>query len=238
MFSAASITLSALSGNISSTQQHSTMVHATEERRIRSLVCSRVHLCSPCCHLWWRWRGCQHCGSSWLHQSLPHAEDPAFRPHRRTYSLSTRQQMHEHSSIHTHIHTQPFNGPLSGTTWVSRYQKKHSPTHTHPNHQTSFINFLHLLRSIASSLFNLRAWQFFSTTSLQVLFGFPLGLKPSTSYSIHFFTQSLSSFRNACPYDRNLFCCRTEIMLSSLNLSLSSLFGNPCLPQCHISDIP
>jgi len=25
--------------------------------------------------------------------------------------------------------TQPFNGPLSRTTWVSRYQKKHSPTH-------------------------------------------------------------------------------------------------------------
>jgi len=26
---------------------------------------------------------------------------------------------------------QPFNGPLSGTTQVSRYQKKHSPTHAH-----------------------------------------------------------------------------------------------------------
>ena len=25
-----------------------------------------------------------------------------------------------------------FNGPLSGTTRVGRYQKKHSPTHTHP----------------------------------------------------------------------------------------------------------
>ena len=24
---------------------------------------------------------------------------------------------------HTHTHTHPFNGPLSGTTWVSRYQK-------------------------------------------------------------------------------------------------------------------
>ena len=24
---------------------------------------------------------------------------------------------------HTHTHTQPFNGPFSGTTWVSRYQK-------------------------------------------------------------------------------------------------------------------
>ena len=47
---------------------------------------------------------------------------------------------------------QLFYGPLSGTTRVSRYQKKHSPTHTYPDHQPSFISFFHLLRSIASSL--------------------------------------------------------------------------------------
>jgi len=52
----------------------------------------------------------------------------------------------------THTHTQPFNGPLSGNTQVDRYQKKHSPTHTHPDHQTSFINFLHLLKSTPSPL--------------------------------------------------------------------------------------
>jgi len=57
---------------------------------------------------------------------------------------------------------------LSGTTWVSRYQKKHSLTHTHRGHQSSLICFLHLLRSMASSLFNLRAWQSFSTISHQV----------------------------------------------------------------------
>jgi len=56
----------------------------------------------------------------------------------------------------THAHT-PFNGPLSGTTRVGRYQKKHSPTHTHSDRQTSFISFLHLLRSIASSLIKLHA---------------------------------------------------------------------------------
>ena len=110
--------------------------------------------------------------------------------------------------FHTHTYTQPFNGPLSGTTRVGQYQKKHSPTHTLPDHRTSFIIFLHLLRSIASSLFNLRAWQSSSTTSLQVLFGLPLGLGPSASYSMHFFTQSSSSsFCNTCPYHRDLFCC-------------------------------
>jgi len=51
--------------------------------------------------------------------------------------------------------------PLSRTTWVSRYQKKHSPTH-HPDHHPVFIRFLHLLRSIASSLF-IGAWQSFWT---------------------------------------------------------------------------
>jgi len=68
---------------------------------------------------------------------------------------------------------------------VSRYKKKHSPTHTYLDHQSSFICFFHLLQSIASSLFNLRDWQSFCTTSLQVLFGLPLGLAPSTLYSIH-----------------------------------------------------
>jgi len=63
---------------------------------------------------------------------------------------------------HCHINiTQPFNDPLSGTTRMGRYQKK---TFAHPDHQTSFTNF-HLLRSVASSLFNLHAWQSFSTTS-------------------------------------------------------------------------
>jgi len=77
----------------------------------------------------------------------------------------------------------PFYGPLSGTTRMSRYQKKHSPTH-HPDHHPIFITFFHLPRSIASSLFKLRAWQSFCTTSFHVLFGLPLGLEPSTSYFI------------------------------------------------------
>jgi len=59
---------------------------------------------------------------------------------------------------------QPFYNPLSGTTRVSWYQKKHSPTH-HPNHHPIFISFFHLPRSIASPLFKLHAWQSFCTTS-------------------------------------------------------------------------
>ena len=60
-----------------------------------------------------------------------------------------------------------------------------------------------------------------------MLFGLPLGLAPFTSYSIHFFTQSLSSFHSTCPYYCNLFCCSTEIISSnpSLSLSLNTLLG-------------
>jgi len=72
---------------------------------------------------------------------------------------------------------QLFYGPLSRTTQVSQYQKKHSSTH-HPDHHPVFINFFHLPRSIASSLFKLRAWLSFCTTSVHVLFGLPLGLEP------------------------------------------------------------
>ena len=62
---------------------------------------------------------------------------------------------------------QPFNGCLSGSTRVGRYQKKHSPAHTHPGQCTSFITFHHLQRSTASSLFSLHAWQSSRTTSFQ-----------------------------------------------------------------------
>ena len=68
---------------------------------------------------------------------------------------------------------------------------------------------------MASSLFNLRAWQSSRTTSFQVFFGLPLGLEPSTSSYIHFFTQSSSSFRNTWPYQHSLFCCYTNAMSSS-----------------------
>jgi len=85
-------------------------------------------------------------------------------------------------------------------------------THTYHGHQSSLICCIHLLRSMASSLFIPRAWQPFSTNSVQVFFGLPLGLAPSTSYSINFFTQS-NLFCNTCPYRRNLFHCSTEIVM-------------------------
>ena len=124
-------------------------------------------------------------------------------------------------SVKIHTHTQPFNSRCSGTTRVGRYQKKRSPTHTHPGHWTSFINFLHLLRSIASSVLvyvlDSALWQPLSRSSLVFL----LVLAPCTSFSMHFFTQS-SSFRSICPYQCSLFCCKTNAMSSIPSLSLSA----------------
>jgi len=85
-----------------------------------------------------------------------------------------------HRDRHTHTTVQR---PLVRDYPGRPVPEENSPTYTHPDHRTSFINFLHWLPSIASSVFNLRAWQYSRTTSLQVLFGLPLGLGPSTSYS-------------------------------------------------------
>jgi len=143
----------------------------------------------------------------------------------------------------THTHTQPFYSSLyfvqDNLGEPVRYQKKHSPTHIYCGHQLPLICFIHLLWTMATSLFNPHAWQSFSTISRQVFFGLPLGLAPSTSYCIHFFTHSLSSFRSTCLYHRNLFCCSTEIKMSSkLSLSLNRLLGTlscSLVPHIHLT---
>ena len=111
-------------------------------------------------------------------------------------------------NAHTHTHT---HCPLSWTTWVGRYQKRYSPTHTW-NHYLSFISLLLLPQFIASSLLKPRALQSLCTTSWS---------EPSTTYFIHFFIQSVF-FCNTCPYYHSLFCCSIET-ISPIS-SLSQLF--------------
>jgi len=127
-----------------------------------------------------------------------------------TYQHNTCKRSHIMAHLilsFTHTHnTQPFYGSVD---FVRDNPGEPVPDETFIHSQLSRssiipICFLHLLRSMASSLFNSRALQSFSTISLQVFFGLPLGLAPSTSYSICFFTQSVSSFRSTCPYHRNL----------------------------------
>jgi len=136
------------------------------------------------------------------------------------------------------------------TGWASTRRNTHSPTIL----IIQSISIFRLPWSVTSSLFKLHAWQSFCTTSLHVLFGLPLGLEPSTSYSIHFFTQSLSSFRNTCPHHCNLFCCGISIISSISSLSLNSFLGtlvfylnimthpsdhsHLCLLKCHLIFFP
>jgi len=54
-------------------------------------------------------------------------------------------------------------------------------------------------------------------------------------FILHTFSQSLPSFRNTCPYHRNLFRCSTEIMSSKPSLPLNSLLGTlSCNFTLHI----
>jgi len=86
------------------------------------------------------------CSSKHRCLSYPEADFAVYRPTGR-HTVPTQQQ-------------QSFYSPLSEAIWVIRYQKKHSPTH-HPDHHPIFISFFHLIRSTASPLPKLRAWQSF-----------------------------------------------------------------------------
>jgi len=124
----------------------------------------------------------------------------------------------------TYTHTQPFYGSMD-FVWdiLGESVPEETFTQSHLLWSSIIPYLLHLSTTIHGILlFNLRAWQSFSHNLCQVFFGLPLGLAPSTSYSIHFFTQSLSSFCNTCPFHRNLFCCSTKIMSSNPSLSLTA----------------
>jgi len=120
-----------------------------------------------------------------------------------------------------HQHTQSCSRVCAG--WAGT-RKKRSPTHTYPDHQTSFINFLHLLQSIASSLFNLHTWR----VLYHNLCPCPLWCT-SWSGTICFILHPVISFRNTSPYHRDLFCCTTEIMSPIPNLSVSVQYLEICL---------
>ena len=122
--------------------------------------------------------------------------------------------------MNTHTHTtvlRPFVRVYPGEP-----VPEETTIHWHPScSSTILISFLHLPRTIASSLLNLHTWQSLCTTSIHVLFDLPLGLEPTTSYFIHFFTQSLSCFRNTCPYHHNLFCCSSETQMWIIKIKSS-----------------
>jgi len=88
-----------------------------------------------------------------LHHSVFYRPDtlPAAQPtaSKHWYTTENKYKITEiYMSLQYETHTQLFNGPLSGTIQVSRYQKKHSPTHTHEEEE----GFAQITRSIVWEL--------------------------------------------------------------------------------------
>ena len=142
-------------------------------------------------------------------------------------------------NVNARTHTQPFNGRPFVRDCPGRPVPEETFTHSHPSWSSDILYELPPSTTIHSILLVLFVClTVLSTTSLQVLFGLPVGLGPSTSYSMHFFTQSLSSFRSTCQCQRSLFCCNTNVISSLHNLSPSSHLGNlsfSLMPHIHLT---
>jgi len=104
----------------------------------------------------------------------------------------TNSHLDHWSVIDIITHTQPFYSSLD-FVWDNPGEQVPKETFTNSHLSLSSTILYMLPPSIAihaTSLFNLHAWQSFCTIAAQVFFRLPLGLAPSTLYSIHFFTQS------------------------------------------------
>jgi len=142
-------------------------------------------------------------------------------------------------SVNNHHHEQqqqqqqqPFYSPLSGTTQVNWYQKKHSPIHIYSDQV--IIN--HPLS--ASSPYTIHSILPFQFTCLTA---FLHNLSPSPLWSIHWsgtLQFTLHTFLHPiCLYFRNLFCCSTKITSSIPSFSLNFLLGTLTYPNItHPSD--
>jgi len=120
---------------------------------------------------------------------------------------------------------------LTGTTRVSRYQKKHSPL-------TPIMIIGH---SLSASSIYYNPWHPPCSNYVPESL-FPQSLTPSfiqptiwpvtLNFILHIFSSpDQSSFCSTCPYHSNLFCCNTEIMSSNSSLSLNPLPGTL---SCHL----
>jgi len=157
----------------------------------------------------------------------------------------------------------PFNGLLSLTVCVSQHQKSKThtqtfygsldfvrdkpsepvPEETYTHSHLSWSSVIPYLLPPSVMIHGILRVQFMCLTvffhNLPPKFSLvALGLAPSTSYSIHFFTQSLPSFHSTCPYHHNLFHCSTKIMSSKPILSLNPLLGTlscSLMPHIHLT---
>jgi len=128
-----------------------------------------------------------------------------------------------------------------GTTRVSRYQKKHLPTHTYHGHQSSLICFLHLLRSMASSLFILCSTYVPDSLFPQSLSKFSLVYLLTWHHQLH--TQYISSHNHCLLFSAHAHTIATcfsvvprlcHLILVSLNPLLGTLSCS-LMPHIHLT---
>jgi len=126
-----------------------------------------------------------------------------------------------HCSTHRHTHTHTTILQLSGFCMGRPRSAGRRITFTHSHLSWSSVH--PYLLPPSTTIHGILSVQFmcltvfFHNLSL-IFFGLSLRPAPSTSYSLHFFTQSLSSFRSTCPYHHNLFCNSTETVIKSQSL--------------------
>jgi len=94
------------------------------------------------------------------------------------------------STGHTHTHTTVLGSLDFVRDNPGELVPEKTFTHLHP----SWASIIPYLLPPSITIHGIFPVQFTCHSLSQVFFGLPLGLAPSTSYSIHFFTQSLSPF--------------------------------------------
>jgi len=157
----------------------------------------------------------------------------------RYFEVNLTSMITKATPYHTHTHTHTHNRfmalwILSGTIRVSRYQKKHSPTHTHRGHQSSL------------SAFSIYCDPWHPPYSIHVLYSFFHNFSPRllsfTSWpgTLHFILHTLLHpiIIFFSQYHCNLFRCSTEIMSSKPSLRLNCLLGTlSCnfTPHIHLT---
>jgi len=126
---------------------------------------------------------------------------------------------HTHTRTHAHTHMQPF---YSSMNFVRDNPGEPVPEETFTHSHLSWSQIVPYLFLPSNTIHGILLVQSTCLTvffhNLEVFFGQPVGLAPSTSYSIHFFTQSLSSFRITCPYHRSL---KHSVKQLEMNLDLT-----------------
>jgi len=138
--------------------------------------------------------------------------------------------------VHTHAHTQilQLTGFSQGRPrWA--IPEETFTTHTYRGHQSSLIYFLYVLQSMASSLFNLRAWKSLFTISLQAS---PIHL-PAWHHQLH--TPYISSPNHCLPFATHAHTVATcfavvprlcELIPVSLSQPITQ--NSTCSPMPHI----